>query len=77
MFDVANVRLIARRSRKYWVAALCGASFACGNFLFGDDDNDAESLLSQYQQATQQLVIEAQPSTARRRPRRPRTTTAR
>lgn len=69
MFDLANARLLARRSKKYWVAALCAASFTCGHYLFGDDDADSsESLLSQYQQATQQLVGEVQLPTARRQP---------
>jgi len=62
MLDVANVRLFSRRSRKYWAVGLSAASFACGNYLFGDDN---ESLLSQYQQATQQLVAEVQPATPR------------
>jgi hypothetical protein len=65
MLDSAHAWHFARRSKKYWVAALCGASFACGNYLFGDDDS-SESLLSQYQQATQQLVTEVQPSSGRR-----------
>jgi hypothetical protein len=66
MFDLANGRLLARRSKKYWVAALCAASFACGHYLFGADDDENESLLSQYQQATQQLVTEVQPQGTRR-----------
>lgn len=67
MLNLANSRLINHRSKKYWVAALCAASFACGNYLFGDDDADSSgSLLSQYQQATRQLVTEVQPTTARR-----------
>src|SRR5437867_4037173 len=66
MLDLAHARRFARRSKKYWVAALCAASFACGHYVLGDDDNESESLLSQYQQATQQLVTEVQPSSARR-----------
>ncbi|HEY2415216.1 MAG TPA: hypothetical protein VGI40_23435 [Pirellulaceae bacterium] len=66
MFDMARARLHTRRSKKYWVAALCAASFASGHYLFGADDDESESLLSQYQQATQQLVTEVQPSSTRR-----------
>jgi hypothetical protein len=66
MLDLAMARLLARRCKKYWVAALCAGSFACGHYLFGADDDESESLLSQYQQATQQLVTEVQPTTAGR-----------
>lgn len=60
MIDVAKTRLRMRRSKRYWVAALCAASFACGHCLFGDDQTgSSDSLLSQYQQATKQLVNEA------------------
>jgi hypothetical protein len=66
MFELAYFRLFGRRNKKYWVAALCAASFACGHCLFGNDDNESESLLSQYQQATQQLIKDVQPPSARR-----------
>jgi hypothetical protein len=66
MLDLAHPRPFAGRSKKYWVVALCAASFAGGNYLFGDDSDESESLLSQYQQATQQLVTEVQPQSARR-----------
>jgi hypothetical protein len=65
MLDFAHARQFGQRSKKYWVAALCATSFACGNYLFGDDSDESESLLSQYQQATQQLVTEVPPQIAR------------
>src|SRR5437764_683566 len=74
MVGLSKGARMARRSKKYWVAALCAASFACGQYLFGDDETDSsESLLSQYQQATKQLVSEVPLPTARRQSNPPST----
>lgn len=62
MLVLARTRRLARRGKKFWVAALCVASYACGHYLFGDDSPPAsESLLSQYLKSTKQVVEEVQP----------------
>lgn len=61
MLVLARTRRVTRRGKKFWVAALCVASCACGYCLFGDDSPPAaESLLSQYLKSTKQVVDEVQ-----------------
>src|SRR5437867_7780314 len=58
-----RLRRFLRQWRRLWAAALCAASFATGQMLFGDDapplPAETPSLLSQYRQATSQMVEES------------------
>src|SRR5436190_9917150 len=58
-----RLRRFLRQWRRLWAAALCAASFATGQMLFGDDPPplpaETPSLLSQYRQATSQMVEES------------------
>jgi len=56
-----RLRRFLRHWRPIWAAGLCAASFATGHMLFGDDvpaGGEGSSLLSQYRQATSQMVEE-------------------
>jgi hypothetical protein len=56
-----RLRRFLRHWRPLWAAGLCAASFATGHMLFGDDGpagGERSSLLSQYRQATSQMVEE-------------------
>src|SRR4051812_41476294 len=56
-----RLRRFLRHWRPLWAAGLCAASFATGQLLFGDEgpaSGESSSLLSQYRQATSQMVEE-------------------
>src|SRR5437763_4432261 len=57
-----RLRRFLRQWRRLWAAAVCAASFATGQMLFGDEAPppvETPSLLNQYRQATSQMVEES------------------